>query len=207
MMIERLEKKFGKNNPIFLEEIFAALPDYSLPSVYRFIAESVKEGTLIKFDKGIYYLPKMTEFGMAAPSLERVVERKYVRDEKRVFGIYGKLSLEERFGKSDQIPNAIEVITNNASRAVREVEMKGRKVVIRKSRVEITNDNEAAYAILEFFSGFNMNDYDERVDRLVKDYVKEKRISRISLMKTARAFPAKAIKNMALSGVLDEVEN
>lgn len=202
MMLRRLERKFGRNNPIFLEEIFGIVPEYSRQSVYRFLSKAVKEGDIIKFGKGVYYLPKETDFGIASPSIERIIERKYIRDGKRVYGIYGCLNLEERFGFSDQIPNAIEVITNNASRAVREVEMRERRVILRKSRVNITKENEAAYTLLELFSKIDAKDCGKTSTRLIKEYIEEKKVTPEDILKMSSAFPAKATRNLFLSGVL-----
>lgn len=205
MLTERLEIEYGKNNPIFLDEIFRALPEYSQQSIYRMIASAVSEKKLMKFDKGIYYLPKTMEFGLAIPSVERVVTKKYLRNENEVYGIYGRWIMELNFNLSTQVPNTIEVITNNVSRAVREIEMRGRRVVLRKSRLPITKENASAYTLLELFNMMDMREYTKRVRQGVFEYIEEKNITKESLMKIADAFPAKAIRNLAMGGVLYEI--
>lgn len=142
-MIQRLNTKYGKNNPILLEEIFDCFPEYSKQSVYRMISESTRAKKLIKFENGIYYIPKLTEFGIATPSIERVITKKYICNNDEVFGIFGKWVIELNFNLSTQVPNTIEIITNKASRAVREIEIKGRRIVLRKSRTPITKKTQA----------------------------------------------------------------
>lgn len=205
MLTERLEAEYGKNNPIFLDEIFKAMPEYSQQSIYRMIASAVKEKQLMKFEQGVYYLPKIMEFGLAIPSVERVVDKKYVRNENETFGVYGRWVMELNFDLSTQVPNTIEVITNNTSRAIREIEMRGRRVVLRKSRLPITKENAEAYTVLELFSMMDMREYSKRVRQSVFEYIKEKNITKESLMKLAYAFPAKAMRNLAIGGVLYEV--
>ena len=145
------------------------------------------------------------EFGLAVPSVDRVVEKKYIGDNGEVYGIYGKLVMEVNFALSTQVPNTIEVITNKEKRDVREIEIRNRKVILRKSRLPITSENAAAYTLLELFNGMNMKEYNDRVRRRVLEYAKEKNVTRQSLMGMAAGFPARAVKNMAMSGVLYEV--
>lgn len=205
MFIENLERRFGANNPIFVEDILAAESNKSRPTVYRMIQRAVEEGTLMRYDRGIYYIPKQMEFGLAVPSVDRVVEKKYIGDNGEVYGIYGKLVMEVNFALSTQVPNTIEVITNKEKRDVREIEIRNRKVILRKSRLPITSENAAAYTLLELFNGMNMKEYNDRVRRRVLEYAQEKNVTRQSLMGMAAAFPARAVKNMAMSGVLYEV--
>ena len=205
MLIDRLKNEYGLNNPILIDEILETMKDYSRQSVYRLMSEAIEEGTLVRFDTGVYYLPKQTEIGMSIPSVERVVTKKYLRNEEEVFGIYGRWIMELNFDLSTQVPNTIEVITNNTSRAIREIEMKGRRVVLRKSRLPITKENANAYTLLELFSMMDMREYSKRVRQSVFEYIKEKNITKESLMKLAYAFPAKAMRNLAIGGVLNEI--
>lgn len=205
MLIERLKSEYGINNPILVEEILDTMRDYSRQSVYRFIADAIAEGTLARFDTGVYYMPKQTEIGMTIPSVERVVTKKYLRNGDEVFGIYGRWIIELNFDLSTQVPNTIEVITNNVSRAIREIEIKGRRVVLRKSRLPITKENVGAYTLLELFSIMDLKEFNKRVRKSVFEYIEEKNITKESLMKIAYAFPAKTIRNLAISGVLNEI--
>ena len=205
MLIERLKDAYGVNNPIFTNEILKVMQDFSRPTIYRFIDEAIKDGALARFYPGIYYIPKMTLIGMSIPSVERVITKKYLRDGDEVFGIYGRWILELNFDLSTQVPNTIEIITNKASRAIRETEMGGRRVVIRKSRLPITKENVSAYTLLELFSIIDLREYNKRVQRCVLQYIEERKITKDSILNIAGAFPAKAIKNLVISGVLSGI--
>ena len=52
-----------------------------------------------------------------------------------------------------------------------------------------------------------MKQYEEekQIRDSVKEYIKEKKITRSEIMSVANAFPAKAMKNLAISGVLYEL--
>lgn len=207
MLVNRLAERFGYDKPIFTDDIFECMNDYSRQRVYQLIAEAVKNETLVRYDTGIYYLPIETEFGRSVLTVNEVVNRKYISDKGETFGIYGKYVIELNFLLSYQVPNTIEVITNKESRDVREIEIRGRKVILRKSRLSITKENESAYTLMELFNGIDIRQYKE--DSMVRDsissYIKEKRINSEMIYSLASAFPAKTMKNLATTGVLYEI--
>lgn len=207
MLVERLKTRFELNEPIFTNEILEVMQDYSRPRVYQLIGEAEKKGELVRYDNGIYYMPKQTEFGRSVPTVNSVVNKKYIRDKGDTFGIYGRYVIDLNFLVSYQVPNVIEVITNNESRKVREIEIRGRKVILRKSRLPITNENEAAYTLMELFNNIDMKQYQEelQIRDSVFEYIREKNITRSGILSLANAFPARAMKNIAISGVLYEV--
>lgn len=207
MLVKRLIERFGYNTPIFTDDIFECMKDYSRQRVYQLISQEIKKRTLVRFDTGIYYLPVETEFGRSIPTVNDIVKKKYIQDNGETFGIYGKSIINLNFLVSYQVPNAIEVITNKESRDVREVEIRGRKVILRKARLPITRENEGAYTLMELFNNIDMRQYQEekQIHDSVLEYIKEKKITRNSIMSLAEFFPARAIKNLAISGVLYEV--
>ncbi len=207
MLVGRLEKCFGYDKPIFTGDIFECMKDYSRQRVYQLIAEAIKKETLVRFDTGIYYLPTETEFGQSVITVNDVVNRKYIRDNGETFGIYGKLVIDLNFLLSYQVPNTIEVITNKESRDVREIEIRGRKVILRKSRLPITSENESAYTLMELFNSMDMRQYqeDRAVRESISNYIREKKINSGAIYGLASSFPAKAMRNLATSGVLYEI--
>ncbi len=101
----------------------------------------------------------------------------------------------------------IEIITNNESRKLREIKIRGRRVVLRKSRVPITNENVDAYTLMELFNNMDMNRYQNEIQikSSVINYVRDKKIKKKDILSLANAFPAKAMKNIAISGIIDEL--
>lgn len=207
MLVSRLEKRFGYDKPIFTEDILECMQDYSRQRVYQLIAEAIKKETLVRFDTGIYYLPTITEFGRSVLTVNDVVNRKYISDNGETFGIYGKFVIDLNFLVSSQVPNVIEVITNKESRDVREIMIRGRKVILRKSRLPITSENESAYTLMELFNSIDIRQYkeDSMVRESITNFIKEKKINGQAIYSLASSFPARAIKNLAISGVLYEI--
>lgn len=207
MLIERLQTKFKPNEPIFTPEILEIMSDYSRQRVYQLISKAENEGRLIKYDTGIYYLPKTTQYGNSVPTVNSIVDKKYIKNSNEIFGIYGRYVIENNFLISYQIPNTIEVITNNESRRVRRINIRGRDIILRKPYLPITKENVYAYTIMELFNNLNIKQYQENIEirNSVIKYIEENQVTQKDIMNLANAFPARALKKLIISGVLYEI--
>lgn len=205
-MVERLRSKFGVNQPIFTSEILEEMSEYSRPRVFQLLKKAEQEQTLIKFDKGVYYIPTETRYGKSLISVEQVIRKKYISDKDDVFGIYGGLQMQQSFMLTYQVPTAIEVVTNNETMWVRETKLKNRSIILRKSRLPITRDNVDVYTILELFSNMDMRKYfdDTSVQREVVGFIRDRAIKGKDVYALAGAFPSKTTRNIMESGIINE---
>lgn len=205
-MVERLKNKFGVNQPIFTSEILEEMSEYSRPRVFQLLKKAEQDETLIKFDKGVYYIPTETRYGKSLISVEQVVRKKYIADKEDVFGIYGGLQMQQSFMLTYQVPTAIEVVTNNETMWVRETKLKNRSIILRKSRLPITRENADVYTILELFSNMDMRRYfeDTSVQREVVGFVRDRAIKGKDVYALAGAFPSKTTRNIMESGIINE---
>ena len=205
-MVERLRSKFGVNQPIFTSEILEEMSEYSRPRVFQLLKKAEQEQTLIKFDKGVYYIPTETRYGKSLISVEQVIRKKYISDKDDIFGIYGGLQMQQSFMLTYQVPTAIEVVTNNETMWVRETKLKNRRIILRKSRLPITRENADVYTILELFSNMDMRKYldDTSVQREVVGFIRDRAIKGKDVYALASAFPSKTTRNIIESGIINE---
>lgn len=205
-MVERLRSKFGVNQPIFTSEILEEMSEYSRSRVFQLLKKAEQEQTLIKFDKGVYYIPTETRYGKSLISVEQVIRKKYISDKDDVFGIYGGLQMQQSFMLTYQVPTAIEVVTNNETMWVRETKLKNRSIILRKSRLPITRENADVYTILELFSNMDMRKYldDTSVQREVVGFIRDRAIKGKDVYALAGAFPSKTTRNIMESGIINE---
>ncbi len=205
-MIERLKKKFGINQPIFTSEILDEMKEYSRPRVFQLLKKAEQEKKLIKFDKGVYYIPTDTRYGKSLISVEQVVRKKYITDKENVFGIYSGLQMQQSFMLTYQVPTAIEVVTNKETMCVREIKLKKRNIILRKSRFNITKENADVYTILELFSKIDMKEYFENTSaqKEIINFIRKKEIKSKDVYALAGAFPSKTIRNIMESGIINE---
>lgn len=205
-MLERLKNKFGVNQPIFTSEILEEMSEYSRSRVFQLLKKAEEKKEIIRFDKGIYYIPTETRYGESLISVEQVIRKKYISDNDEIFGIYGGLQLQQSFMLTYQVPTVIEVVTNNETMCVRETKIKNRRIILRKSRLPITKENADAYTILELFSNMDMQKYanDALIQREIVGFIKNREIKKKIVYTLSSVFPAKTIKNIIESGVINE---
>ena len=206
MILEQIKKQYGINKPIFTEDILNMFPDYSRAYVFRLIKKIEEDKELIKFSQGVYYIPRKTSFGLSTITADYVVEKRYIYSDKDVFGIYSGLKLLNQFSVTSQVPNVIEIITNNEATRKREINIDGRKFILRKSRFKIDKNNVNEYRVLQLFSDIKSpEELDVFSKQRLIEYINDKRVSKNNLLSLAVKFPTRTIKNLIESGVLNEI--
>lgn len=206
MLIDELKKNFNYNEPIFTEEILNLLSNDSRAQVFRYINQSKDKGEIIQFDKGVYYIPKKTIIGPSTITADMIIEKKYLSDKKNTYGVYSGIKLFNNFSMTTQMAAVIEVVTNNESAKCREIILKNRRFILRKSRCQIDNDNVAAYTILQLFSEFKKDDYlNEDAKRRLLEYISKTGVTKEQLFNLSMNFPPRTIQNIIGSGILNEV--
>ncbi len=202
--INDLNKKFKKDEPIFIEDILEALNEYSRATIFRNIAKAKENDELKQFSKGIYYLPEGNKSSRICDS--DVVEKRYIANEREEYGMYTGIQLLNFFNVTTQMPVVFEIVTNKESTRKREVEVNGKKYILRKPRIEINNNNFDAYRVLELMNNL---DKDEELDNLARetiiDYINENNVSKNDIINMCSYFPNKANKKLIESGVLNEI--
>ena len=205
MFEEKMNKILKKNEPIFIEEILDAIKEYSRAYTFRQIKKMEEDGTIVRFTQGVYYLPTETEFGRSSISIHQILNRKYLNDNDEIFGVYSGLILQNMFGVTTQVPNVLEIVTNKETTRCRKIMIKGREFILRKSRIKITKENASSYMILQLFSEIKDADYmDERGIRTIRSYMKKTNVTKNDLFELANVFPARTMKNLMVSGVLND---
>lgn len=205
MLVERLKTKFNTNEPIFTNEILEMFKEYSRAYVFRLIDKAEKKGEIINFDTGVYFLPTKSILGVSTITAEDVVRKKYIGYKDDVYGIYSGLNLQNMFLVTTQMPNTIEIVSNNEQMRCRKILIDGRIVILRKSRCKIDRTNAQAYTVLQLISEMGKDmDMDNRTRKAISKYMRENGVKNCDLVSLARHFPAQTTKNLMYSGVLND---
>ena len=204
MFIKRIEKAFKPGKPIYTEDILLLYPEFTKAYVFRLLKKAEKNGELVRFSRGVYCIPKKTFFGYSTLSSGMVANDRYIGNNETICGLYSGLTLLNQFAISTQVPNVVEIVTNNETTRKRTVIIDGMKFIIRKSRFEITKDNYFYYTVLQLFLelGINpsLNDFSKKK---IKEYLVSNNIDQNRLIKYAMFFPAQVVKNLLGSEVLN----
>ena len=204
MFIERLKDKFGTNEPIFTNEILDLFTEYSRAYVFRLIKKAEETEELLNFCPGIYFIPTNNIVGTSTITAEDVVTKKYISNQKKVYGLYSGINLQNMFSCTTQVPNTIVIVSNNESTRRRAILIDGRQVILKKSRCEITSTNIHAYTILQLLSEIDDTTiFNEKIINTIMRYKKINKVNNDELIELAKFFPAKTTKKLLCSGVLN----
>ena len=108
-------------------------------------------------------------------------------------------------GLSKQMPNTLEIYTNNEPSRVREVPVGNQKVLLRRSRTKINSNNVFTMSFLELMNFTDASFYDEEKKKIIADFIKNKGITRKSISKYSPYFPDKAMRTLIESEVIYDV--
>ena len=189
-----LSDTFGVNEPIFLADI--DFENYSKPWIAKQLSSLCENGKLIRFERGIYYIPICTPFGKSSLNPNKVIERKYIIDNGIASGFYAGMAALNRIGLTTQVPNTIEICTNNETTKLRNIKVSCQNVVLRRSRVKITNDNINVIKLLDIMNTVPSNYFDNDRKFIIGKWITDNKITRSMLLKYASAFPDKAFRNL-----------
>ena len=200
---EHLKNKYGCNEPIYMEDI--QFKDYSRPWIFSELKKLVDGGEIKRFDTGIYYFPEKLLFGDSFLDPRKVVERRFLSNGDDVYGYIAGVSLLNLTGLSTQVPNLIELVTNNETTRVRNLNVGTQRVRARRSRATVTKENVTALQFLDLMNIITPAAMDETEQFMLRKYIRDCGVTRNAITQYAGFFPAKAMKNMIESGVAYEL--
>lgn len=196
MLYEYLKSNYLENEPIFVSDIKLPVSDVNLRRMFK---ELCDVGKIERFDKGIYYLPKKSLLKGGVPlSVDTVIRSKYVVRKEEVEGYYSGYTFANQLGLTSQVPYLLEIVSNHTSARFREIEMKGRRIALRKPRVSVTRENYLVLQVLDLLS--NIEKYSdiskEGTAKRLKKYIEEENISKKKIDTYIKEYPDRIYKNI-----------
>ena len=133
-----------------------------------------------------------------------MIKKKYLVAGTDVCGYISGLEFASLLGLTTQVPMQTEVVTNKATRRVREVSVGGFSVKLRKPRTFINQDNYCAMQLLDL-----VNDIDSlseltgrELQKAISDYMDNIGLEFCDLLQYLDLYPDKIYKNLFEVGVL-----
>lgn len=202
-LYESLLQLYGTNEPIFSTDI--TYEDYSRPWIMKQLKFLCEEGKLIRYEKGVYYIPTDTVFGKSVLNPRKVIERKYIRSGDEIIGYYSGLTFQNKLKLSTQMPNVIEIYTNNETSNVRNVMIGKQKVLLRKARTLISKENAAVLSFLEMMNEIVPKSLDDEKKNRIIEYISNNGITKNAVISYASVFPDKVMRNLIESEAIFSV--
>lgn len=202
-LFKAILQRFGTNEPILSSDI--SFRDYSKPWIYKQLNRLCDEGRLVRYEKGIYYIPTMTPFGRSILNPSKVIEMKYISRNGEKMGYYSGITFQNRLRLTTQMSNVIELFTNKETSRVRDVRVGTQRVLLRKARTEITTENADVLSFLELMNDIDPKSLDEEKKAILQRFVADCKIARKDITEYAPFFPDKALRNLVESEVIYSV--
>jgi predicted transcriptional regulator of viral defense system len=202
MLYDYLIENYEEDEPIFLTDI--NIEGMTEENIRYHLKKLTDNGTICRFDSGIYYLPRVNIFGeKSVLSAETVALHKYILRKGKRIGFYSGYTLANRMGISMQVPFKEEITSNYAPAQVREISIKNRKYVIRRPVIEITEENAYVLQLLDCLKDIDKSaEEDMKVcGKILSQYSKEHKITKEQIDKFLEYYPIKIYKAIYETGV------
>ncbi|MEE0796452.1 MAG: DUF6088 family protein [Anaerovoracaceae bacterium] len=198
-----LVRVYGYNEVILSNEIY--YDGYSVSWIKKMLKKLCDEEKIIRFEKGVYYIPTDTPLGKSRLDPKKVIIKKYINDGNKIIGYFSGMTFMNMLGLSAQMPNMMEIYTNNEPSRVREVPVGSQRVLLRRSRTVINSSNAATLSFLELMNFTDAGFYDAEKKKIVAAFIDKNGITRKSVSIYSPYFPDKAMRTLVESEVIYDV--
>lgn len=204
MLYDYIINNYENDEPIFLSELPGNSKDYIRQEMKRL----VDEGKVERLYNGVYYLAYTTILGTKGKiSVEKFIDKKYLYNNGRVSGYITGIQLANLYGFTTQNPACIEVCSNVATTKQRKTDIDGRRLIVYKPPVEITEDNRSELQFLDLMT--NIDKYSELSGEPLKkklvEFIKELNVDFEKVKMHLSYFPDKVYRNIYEAGLMSKL--
>ena len=196
-LYDYLCNEFGSNEPFYTMEI--NYKDYSRPWLYKELNKLCEEEKIIRYERGLYYIPIQTFLGNGILDPRKIITKKYIFDGTETIGYYSGITFLSQLGLTTQVPNVIEIYTNNEPSNVRETAIGKQRVVLRKARTIVNNSNVKVLSFLEMMNFITASFIEDEKKTIIQQYIIKNSIRRCDITKYAPLFPDRAMRTLVES--------
>lgn len=167
MTLKYIEENYKPGEPIFVVDLLDQFKDkYKLS---KDLKKLVDDNKLAKYENGIYYIPKNSILKNNTINPEVIAKYKYVSNRNECYGYYSGLFLANRLGITTQVPEVIDIVSNNTNSSSRIVKYNDRNFYIKPSKVEIDSTNVYVLQLLDLLK--DIDKYSEYSNEYLRDKI------------------------------------
>ena len=147
MLYNYIKTHYKQAEPIFLSDLLRT--NITEPDLNQQLKELCEKGLLQQYDEEVYFIPKkITLNSIIGPNADMVARYRFISQGDNVDGFYAGNTFANQIGISTQVPQVIEIVSNNVSDDG-EVLIGNRRFDVRKPIVPITKENVYVLQMLE----------------------------------------------------------
>ena len=205
MLMDYLIDTYGYDEPIFINDVHVG--DMSDSALRQSFKRMVNAGTLMRFDTGIYFLPRSSRLlKKAYLDPMKVIICKYIQSSNEIFGFFSGASFANQIGLTSQMPSVTEIITNKESTNGRTVALGGLSLRLKHAPVPVCSENAAllqfldAVSLAEKYSELSKNAADE----IFRNYIRDKKFTKKQLSDLVSVITGQTAKRLIEGGLIYE---
>jgi hypothetical protein len=190
MLYDYIIDTYKEGEPIFFADLM--IENVSKPAVSQQLKTLCNQGRLVKYENGIYYIPKKSRLkSSVGPSADMVAKYRFIQRGDKVEGFYAGNTFANQIGITTQVPRIVEIVSNNTNSAPREVSIGNRRFFVKKPVVVVTAENVYVLQMLELLKNLDVYlDYSYEVARQkFTQYIEMHGICRADVDRYIREYP------------------
>lgn len=195
MLYDYIKKNYKEAEPIFFSDL--EREDMTKSALSQQLKKLCEKGLLMKYDTGVYYIPKMTLLhSVVGPNADMVARYRFISKGDNIDGFYGGNSFANQIGITSQVPRMVEIVSNNTNSSDREVRIGNRRFYVRKPIVQITKENVYVLQMLELLKNLDAYldySYEEAKEKFA-EYISVHGIKRSDVDCYIRKYPMSTFK-------------
>lgn len=200
---EMIINEFQADEPIFVDDIKKLFPDKSRPWIDKTIKTMIDLKLMKRYDQGVYYILRKTAFGDSILNPNKVLTKKYIKNESAVYGYTSGMTLLNSVGLTTQVPNTLTIVSNNESSRGRKIVIGNQHAYLMRPPCEITSENYVTLQFLEAMKLVDVKSLDETENANLIKYIKNNKIVRGEIYKYCNYFPDYVSKRILGGGLIE----
>lgn len=147
MLYNYIKEHYKGAEPIFLFDLLKT--NINEPDLNQQLKELCEKGLLQQYDDEVYFIPRKTTLNSTiGPNADMLARYRFISKGDNVDGFYAGNTFANQIGISTQVPQVIEIVSNNVSDDG-EILIGNRRFDARKPVVPITKENVRVLQMLE----------------------------------------------------------
>ena len=122
---------------------------------------------------------------------------RYINRRGKVEGYYSGYTFANQVGVTSQVPVTIEIVSNEASAKVRDIEIKGQTIRLRKPKTTVTKENAKVLQFLDLLCEVDRlsDESEDTISKRLRDIIKRQNIQKQDIDAYISLYPLKVYKN------------
>lgn len=195
MLYDYIKDHYHEAEPIFFSDL--ERENITKSALNQQLKKLCEKGLLQKYETGVYFLPKKTLLkSTVGPNADMVARYRFISKGDNIDGFYGGNSFANQIGITTQVPNVVEIVSNNTNSSAREIRIGNRRFHVRKPIVEVTKENVYVLQMLELLKNLDTyldGSYEEAREKFA-EYITVHRITRKDVDLYIRKYPMSTFK-------------